>query len=102
MTAATTPAFYITKGDTFLPLRANMDLTGWELVGRYRGWGQEGEGDSLTATVTDATAGELKVETASLDVAVYEVQVKATRGAEQVTFPDPDVGWYLLTVGEAI
>lgn len=93
--------FFTTEGDTEVPLRANMDLSGATVVGRVRPQGTTAEATQLSASVTNASEGVFTLPVAGLDDGPYDLQVKVTQADGTVT-TFPNDGWDTLTVGESI
>ena len=74
------------RGDTPLPLKVNMDLTGATVVVFVRD--AAGTVESLTPVVSGASAGALDVDVADLAEGRYELEVEVTQGGTVATFPN--------------
>lgn len=88
--------FHVKRGDTHLPVVANMDLTGSTVTAFVRPHGTTDEADELAVSVSDASTGLIHIETAALDAGRYDLEVEVTQGSTVVTFPD--TGYDLLYV----
>jgi hypothetical protein len=88
--------FHVKRGDTHLPVVANMDLSGSTVKAFARPNGSDTAADELAVTVADAGAGLIHVATGTLTAGQYDFEVEVTQGSTVVTFPDS--GWDMLVV----
>jgi len=88
--------FHVKRGDSFLAVEANMDLSGSTVKAFARPYGTTETAGELVATVADAQSGRVHIVTDELDAGRYDLEVEVTQGSTVVTFPDD--GWALLSV----
>lgn len=77
----------VKRGDTYTTLYLNSDLTGATLRVPHR-VPPSGPVTLLTGTVSNATAGEVRIDTSTLPVGTYELEVEVTVGGSTDTYPD--------------
>lgn len=84
--------FWIKRGDTYVPMNANMDLTNATAKAFLRQKHTPGAVPvEIVVTISDARIGDFRVPTASLGVGHYDLEVEVVQGdGSKTTLPTAD------------
>lgn len=89
---------YIKQTDSEIVLRLNADLTGSSVRVVVRPSGSDTSLPDLSSAITDPAKGEITVQTGSLAVGAYLLEVEQNQGGKLAHYPNK--GYDSLIVGD--